>query len=283
MTGIAIVTDSAACLTKELIDQYQIDVIPLTLLSGGKIYRDGVDINPTQAYEMFLKDPDSFKAAPATPEECLATFKKAILKASNILCITLSVKISTLYNVARMALERAKIDLPGVRIDIVDSETASAAEGFIALAAARAVQAGKNLDDVIETALHMKERVHALVLLDTVRYVYRSGRVPRIAAQAASVLNIRPLFNLYGTVHFVTATRSRTNGIERMLKMMRDKTDGRPLHCSVMHAYELEEARKIKEKVNSEFNCVEIWISEFSPIMGYATGTGTLGLAFYAD
>lgn len=283
MPEIAIVTDSVACLTKELVEQYGIEIIPLNILAAGKVYRDWLDMTPSQAYELFLKDPDSFKAAPANPEECLEVFRRAGQKAKNILCINLSVRISTLYNVVRIAREKAKEELPDIRIELLDSETATAAQGFIVLAAARAVEAGKSFEEVIETAKQLKEKVNAIVLLDTVKYVYRSGRVPRIAAQAASVLNIRPIFTVGSTIHFAMAVRSKKSGIEHILKMTRAKIDNKPIHCAVMHAYDIEEAQKLKSQVTSEFNCVEIWISEFSPLMGYATGTGTLGLAFYAE
>ena len=55
------------------------------------------------------------------------------------------------------------------------------------------------------------------------------------------------------------------------------------MHVAVMHAYAQEEAAKLKERILSEFNCVELWLTEFSPVMGYATGTGTLGIAFYKE
>jgi DegV family protein with EDD domain len=283
MPQVAIVTDSVACLPEKLINQYGIELIPLNILSGGKIYRDGYDLTPSKAYELFSRDPDSFKAAPANPGECLNALRRAGQKAKNILCITLSVKISTQYNVARMAKEKAKEEMPDIRIEILDSETATASQGFIVLAAARAAESGKSLDEVIATAMDVKRKVNSIVLLDTVRYVYRSGRIPRIAAQAASVLNIRPIFTVNEIVRFVTAVRSKKSGIERLIKMTRSKIDSKPIHCAVMHAYDPKEAEELISLVASEFNCVELWISEFSPIMGYATGTGTLGLAFYSE
>ena len=79
------------------------------------------------------------------------------------------------------------------------------------------------------------------------------------------------------------AVRSREHGIERMLKLVKNKVGQKPVHMAVMHAYALEEAEKLKERVASEFNCIELWLTEFSPLMGYATGTGTLGLAFYPE
>jgi fatty acid-binding protein DegV len=86
-----------------------------------------------------------------------------------------------------------------------------------------------------------------------------------------------------GLVRFIGAVRSRERGIEKMLKIMRNRVGQTQVHVAVMHAYALEEARKLKERVAAEFNCAELWITGFSPIMGYATGTGTLGLAFYKD
>ena len=283
MPDIAIITDSVACLTSELISRYQIQIIPFTLLSSGKVYRDGVDMTPSQAYEMFLKEPDTFKTAPFSPEDCLSMFRRLSQRFKNLLFTTVSVKISTAFNIARIARDRALAELPGTKIEILDSATAASAEGFVVLAAARAAAAGKSFSEVLAEANRVKERVHAIVLLDTVKYVYRSGRVPRIAAQAASVLNIRPIFNLYGQVNFVTAARSRRNGIDRMLQIMREKIDAQPIHCAIMHAYDPVAAAALQDEVRFRFNTVELWISEFSPIMGYATGTGTLGLAFYAE
>jgi DegV family protein with EDD domain len=280
---IAIVTDSIACLNREQVERYGIEIIPITVLSGRQVYRDWIDITPTQAYEIFQKDPESFKTAPPTPEQVFEAFQKASQTAPNVICITVSTQISTLYNIVRVARERAKETLPGIKIEIIDAGTAAAAEGFVVLAAARAAEAGKSLQEVLEAAESVKRKVQAVVLLDTVRYVYRSGRVPKIAAQAASVLNIRPIFTVSESVHYVTAAISKSQGIARMIKMMHDRVDNLPVHCAVIHAYALDDGQKIKERVAREFNCVELWISEFSPVMGYATGTGTLGLAFYTD
>ena len=283
MPEVAIITDSSSCLPPDFLDRFGIDIIPINLMVGGKTYRDLVDISPSQAYELFLQDPASFKTSPATPEDCLAIFQNASRKSKNIFCISLSSQISVLTTVVRIARERARELLPETRIEVMDSGTTTAAEGFIVLAAARAAEAGKSLEQVIEAAERIKSRVHSIVLLETMRYVYRSGRVPKIAAQAASMLNIHPLFTVSERVRFVTATATMKHGIERMLRMMRDSAGRNPLHCAVIHAYAPEEAARLKERVAADFNTVELWTSEFSPVMGYATGTGTLGLAFYVD
>jgi len=186
-------------------------------------------------------------------------------------------------NSAQLAKEYAEAELPGTNIVVLDSGTGTAAEGFIALAAARAAEEGKDMAGVTKVAEEMKEKVGLFVVLDTMRHVYRSGRIPRVAAQAGTILNIRPIFTIAGVVHFMGVVRTRERGIERILKAVRKRVKSNPVHVAVMHAYAPEEAEKLRERVSSEFNCVELWVTEFSPLMGYACGTGTAGLAFYPE
>jgi len=281
--NVAIATDSIACLTRELVEQYGIEIIPINFYACGKLYRDLVDLTPSEAYELFLKEPDSFKSSAASPEDCLQAYRAASRRAKNILCITVSSELSTMYNAARDAKELAKAELPKINIEVMDSQTATPAEGFVALAAARAAAEGDDLAEVVSVAEEIKGRVNAIVFLDTIRHVYRSGRIPKVASQVGSILNIKPILNVSGKVHFTAAVRNRKHGIKRILYMMREKVGQNPVRVAVMHAYAPDEAGRLKEQIASEFNCTELWITEFSPIMGYACGTGTVGIAFYTE
>jgi DegV family protein with EDD domain len=284
MQKVAVITDSLACLTKELVNQYGIRIVPLNIHFNGKIYKDWVDIDPSEAYELFLKDPESWGSSAPSPGDYLEAYREVSNQAENILCVTASARLSTTHDVAKLAREQAKDELPQTSIELVDSQLATAAEGLVALAAAQAAKAGKSLAEVVKVAEEIRGKVTFIAFLDTIRYVYRSGRIPKVAALAGSVLSIRPLLTISsGVVRFMGAVRSRESGMERMLKIMRDKAGQRPVHVAVMHAYALDEARRLRDRVASAFNCAELWISEFSPLMGYATGTGTLGLAFYAE
>ena len=280
---VAIITDSIACLTPEQAARYAIGVVPANIIYDGKAYKDGIDITPSGAYELFLKNPDIFSSSAPSPTDFLKAYHEASKQASNILCITLSSKLSAIYNAAKIARDYAKKELPGVTIEVMDSWTVASGEGFIVLAAAKAAEEGKSLDEVSKVAGEIKARVNVLMLMDTVRHVYRTGRIPKIASQAGSMLNIRPLMSVSGGMNFAGVARSRENGIELLMRKMREKVGEKPVHVAVQHAYIPEEAEKLKKRVSDEFNCREIWIGEFSPLVGYACGTGTLGLAFYTE
>jgi DegV family protein with EDD domain len=188
-----------------------------------------------------------------------------------------------MYNAAREAREIIKTELPDISIELLDSQTATPGEGFVALAAARAAAEGKDMAEVVRAAEAIRDRVSVIVFLDTIRHVYRSGRIPKAASQVGSILNIKPLLIISRVVNFAGVVRNRQHGIERLLKMMRDRVGKNPVHVAVMHAYALDEAEKLKEQIAAEFQCTELWLGEFSPIMGYACGTGTLGIAFYTE
>jgi DegV family protein with EDD domain len=281
---VAVITDSLACLTRDLVAQYGIRIAPISLYFGTKTYRDGVDITPDEAYQLFLKDPDEFKTSGSNPLEWMEACRDASRETDSVVCITLSSKLSAVYNCALDVKKRLESELPRLSIEVVDSNTVTATEGFVALAAARAAQAGKSLKEVVKVAEAVKEKVSMIAFMDTIRHVYRTGRIPKLAALAGSVLSIKPMLTVKdGVVRFLGVVRSKERGILRMLNVMREKVGESPVHVAVMHAFAREEGEKLKERVKAEFNCAELWLTGFSPVMGYATGTGTLGLAFYKE
>ena len=283
MRKVAIVTDSIACLSPELVKQYRISIAPINLYFGDRVYQDGVDITPSEAYELFLKDPKRFTTSAPSPIVYLDAYREIAKQTKDVLCVTVSSKLSMAHQSAQIAREQAKAEFPEMMVEVMDSQTATAAEGFVALAGARAAEEGESLSEVVKVAEEIRRKIGAAVLLDTIRYVYRSGRIPKIAAQAGSILNIKPILSVSGMVRFVGVAVSREAGVNRLIGKMRDRVGRNPAHVAVMHAYALDEAERLKERVSSEFNCVELWVSEFSPVMGYACGTGTLALAFYAE
>ena len=284
MEKVAIVTDSTACLTKEMVEQYGIRLVSANILFDGQVYKEYVDISPSQAYQLLEKDPERFATSAASPMDYVEAFRELSSRAQSILCITISSKLSAFYDTAQAARESFKEESPQTIIELLDSNSVAAAEGFVVLAAARAAAEGQGLAEAIKAAEAVREKVNFVLLLETIRYAYRSGRIPKVAAQIGSALSVKPILGLSdGAVSFVGIARSKERGMNRVLQLTREKVGEKPAHMAVIHADALEEAERLKERVASEFNCIELWISEFSPIMGYSTGRGLVGLAFYAD
>jgi DegV family protein with EDD domain len=284
MAGVAVVTDSLACLPRCLTEENGVVVVPINIRFRDRVYRDCVDLTPSEAYCLFREDPEAFGTTPATPAQYIEAFRESLQHGEDVLCITVSSKLSTGYNVARVAADTLARESSLPRVSVLDSGTVLAAQGFVVLSAARKAALGRDLSEVMEAVEDMKRRACFALVLETIRHVYRTGRVPRVAARAASVLSIKPILSCAsGVVHLIGVARNMHQGVERIIRTMTSRAGAAPLHIAIMHAYAPDEAEKLKEKVAAEVNCAELWVTEVSPVVGYALGAGALGLAYYAE
>ncbi len=284
MRRVAIIADSIGCIPRDMIETYGIEVVAPNIYWNGSVYRDWLNITASQAYQLLQKDPEAFSTAAPSPGDLAEVYRKVSQTAESMLCITLSSKVSTLHNAAVAARELVKEELPSTTIEVLDSRTCTGAEGFVVMAAARAASEGKDLAEAIAAAKSVRDRVDLLFVLDTVRYAHRTGRVPRFASRVGSLLDVKPVLGWWdGAARFKGMTRSKDKGVDQIVGLMHNRVGGKRVHVAVHHTDAAEEGEKLKERVRKEFDCVESWVTEFSPIMGYAAGRGALGLAFYAE
>lgn len=284
MGKTAIIADTLACLPREMVEQYGIEIMAPNIYFDGGVYRDWLDISPSEAYQMLDRAPQLFSTSTPPPTDFVEAFHKLSIRAENILCITISSKLSTFHNVALLAKEQAKAELPHTKIEVLDSETVTGAEGFVVLAAAQAAAEGKGMEEIIGAARRMKEKVSLIFVLETIRHAYRTGRIPRVASQLGGLLSVKPILTIRGgKAHFTGMTRSKSKGVNNLLETMHKKAGEKPVHVAIHHTDVPEEGERLKQRVLAEFECAELWVTEFSPLMSYSTGRGTLGLAFYVE
>jgi len=282
--SVAVVVDSSFCVPKELLQRYAIRVVPQELVVGDRTYRDGVDMEPSQFYAILQRNQTLMSTNAPKPVAFYDAFKQAAAEARSILCLTLAATFSSTYNSARVGAEMASSGLPNVPVRVMDTRAAAGAAGFVAIEAARAASEGKDLDAVAQRAQEMVPKVNLLAFLDTLYYLGRSGRVPKIAVWAGSLLGVKPLAELHnGEARLVERPRSRAKATRRMVDIMRDRVGARPVHVNVMHANSLSDAEALRQQIAGQFNCTELLLSEFTPVMGAHIGPGLLGLAFYKE
>ena len=145
---VALITDSVASLPAEIKQRFDVKIMPLNISFNGKLYRDGVDLSPAEAYRMLQEKPEQFFASPASIGEYLKIFRETAETAEGILCITLSSRLSGMNNAARLAISQYLEDSPQVPVELLDSRNAAAGEGLIVSAAIEASLSGKDLAEV---------------------------------------------------------------------------------------------------------------------------------------
>jgi DegV family protein with EDD domain len=280
MSDIGIVIDSVACLPEEMIDRYGLRVVPLNIHYKDRMYREGIDISIADAYKLLAETPDEFSTSPSSAGDYLQVFREISLSYSIILCITVSSRLSTLYEMARLAGEMAEDEIPDTRIEVIDSFTASAGETLVVMAASRAAQAGKDIQEIKKVIEKVRENVRVVGIFETLRHVYRSGRVPKTAARMISAVNVRPIFAIVGGVVRMTGVEtSKERGVKKLLAKIKKEVGGKRVYAVISHANVPEEGRRLQARMVKEIDCAECMLTDFSPIMGYATGEGTLVIA----
>jgi DegV family protein with EDD domain len=278
---VAIATDSVSNLTPKLVKQYDINIIPQVLNWEGTTYHDGIDITQSEFYRRLA----TANELPTTSQPSVGEFKEFFEKIAkgceSILCITVSDHLSGTLDSARGAQQLVK-DVP---IEVIDSRSASMGQGFIALAAARAVKEGASLAEAADIARQMVPITKAVFVVDTLEFLHRGGRIGGAKRLFGTLLSFKPILHLDdGRIEPLENVRTKRKALARALSIIEADTTGKgPLHVAVMHAGNPGEAEQFGREVVDRLKPVEVVETELTPAIGTHTGPGLVGLAYYNE
>jgi DegV family protein with EDD domain len=284
VAGVRIVADSSVCLPKELIEKYRIELVPETIIFGSRVYRDGVDLVPRDFYVLLGQAKDLPTTSAPSPQDFINAYQRAARDASAVACILVTSGFSQMGLEAALAARKSISQAP--LIEIMDSRTAVGAYGFVVLAAARAAAEGKSLPEVIKAAEEVQRRVNLVLTLDTLKYLAKGGRIGKAARWAGTMLSIKPILEVpvsTGVIEPLERIRSRQKALKRLLGIMQERvSEGQRVHVSIDHANVPDEASWLKSQISSLFDCAEVYINDWPPVVGVHCGPGVVGLSFYA-
>lgn len=278
----AVVSDSNVSLPADITRGLPLFFAPLEVRIGGRVYADGVDIAPARFYALLKSSTELPTTAAPSPGAFLDAIRRASETADEVVCLTLSAELSAAHSAAEEAVRLAETQLPRLRVSLLDSRSAGAAQGLIALDAARLAASGASTDDVVA---RMKQRIgdtHFIGYLNTLYYLWRGGRVPRLFMWMGSVLKMKPILQLSaGRIGLVERPRTEAKALARLTAIADERTGGRLTRIAVMHASEPDKAEMLADQLQSRLRVEELFITEFTSAIGAHTGPGLVGCAFH--
>ena len=275
-----IVTDSNASLPDELVSGLPLVIVPMEVHAGGHTYRDGVDLAPQDLYRM-LADGVLATTSPPQPKAYLEAFREALEPAREIVCLTPSAALSTAHKAAILGADAARTDGLDLDVRIIDTHTAGSAQGLVALAAARAA-AGGSKADAIEAVRRRMADVGMFGYVDSLRYLWRSGRVPRIQMWLGELLDVKPILSLVdGNIGLIERPRTRRKAMDRLVALAKDHLAGARGLIAVMHANAPDRAEELAERLRQELEPAELFVTEITPVIGAHVGPGLVGFALH--
>lgn len=280
MSRIAVLTDSTANLTPELVEKYHIHVLPLKILWKEEVLRDGIDITPAAFYERLDRDPVAPSTSQATVMEFSQAFEKLAAEYDAIFAPLISSGISgTVDSAVTAAKEFTKCPL-----EVYDTRQAAGGMALVVLAAAQVAHAGGTLEMISRAAHKASDTMHTYFKVETLKYLHRGGRIGGAARFLGTALDLKPILTInQGRIDAFERVRTNKKALKRLIDIILEKAAGKPSHVVVMHAAAMEEAKAAREVLTRELNCVEFEILDLSPAIGAHVGPGTLGIAIYPD
>lgn len=179
--NVAIVVYSSCCLPQDLVQELGITVVPHELVIGDRTYQDGIDIQPSEFYQLLLSEQASITTVAPSPQRFAQAFSDAEKIAPKILCLTLSANSSMTH---QAALSAAVSD-EGAGLTVAETGAAAGSLGLITLAAARSSASGRSLESVLAEVNRLATEVNLVAFLDTLRFLKRSGRIGRLQGWAS--------------------------------------------------------------------------------------------------
>ena len=273
--SIAVVTDSTSDLPVDIAKQHGITIVPLNVHIEDETFLDGVTIS---ADEMYKRLPDQ-KVIPTTSAPSVGSFIEAYEKLSEshdeIISIHLSSKLSLTHNSAVQAA--SELNEKGAKIEVIDTEQASMALGWIAVQAAEKIASGGSLDEAVALAKSASTRASFTGMVDTLEYLVRGGRIGKAQGFVGSLLRIRPILTLTeGVAHPAGRARNRTKGITRLKEMVAEAS---PLDkLAILYTTDKNDAEEIANSVAEYSKNGKPVVAQLGPVVGNYLGPGTLGL-----
>jgi DegV family protein with EDD domain len=274
---IKIISDSSADLPKELLDKYDITLVPLTVTIEGTDYLEKVDLTPQEFFtKMFSTEdlPKTSQPSPASFAEAFSQFGPD----TEILCFTISSGLSGTYQSACIGK-----DLSNAKVTVFDTLAGSLGHGLQIIRAAQLAKQGRTVEEIVTDLTKYRENMNILVLLNTLENIVKGGRLSKFQGSLAKILNIKVLLERVegGKVEIFEKIRGKKKFQKRVLDVIQERgTDFSALTFGITHTGNEEDAEAMKQEIIERFHPKEVIVNYMGATMGTYAGKDGMIISF---
>lgn len=279
MEKIALITDSASDITKDIVEKYNIKVLPFKIIYRDKEFSDGIDITSKEVYATLESNtPTTSLPSMADIEGLFKSLKSNGY--THAIVVTISSKLSGVNNAIKLLSE----DYPEIKTYVHDSKSISKGEVILISEAAKMIEEGKSFDEVVAELPKINERIKIFFAIGTLEYLIRGGRIGKVAGTIAQFLHLKPIVSVdkEGEYYTYTKVRGRKQSLHKLYDIGVLKLDEKKCDVYIMHGEAEEEALALAEKLRVHKNANFVDFGGYlSPVSGVHSGPGFIGVLFY--
>jgi DegV family protein with EDD domain len=277
---LKIVMDSAGEIPDEWRKEYDVFVIPVNIQFENKTYLQGIDLSNDDFYRLADSSGIIPKTSQPSPQQFIELYEKIARASDTILSLHVTSKLSGTFNSAVMAAQELKKKL---KVIPYDSGSGSAAMGFMCKEVRQLERAGATMQTILNRLDEIRKNVSIVLTLDTLEYARKSGRVKRLQAAIATLINIKPIVILKdGALDMKERVRTRQRAMSRVVEIIHERVGDHLVNVAVVHSQSIDAAKQLIEKVNETLHVNELILSELSIGVAANLGPGTIGVIAYA-
>lgn len=281
MKNISIITDGSCDIPVEVIEKYDIKLIPLHFHFEDNIeYGSGRMMDSEEFYKR-LANGEIAKTSASSPSSAMDLLKEELDKGNDVICVTLSSSLSCTFNNIRLASLELLDSYPDQRITVIDSLTASMAMGMMVIKACMMRDENYSYDQIVDYLDETKHSYHVEFYVNDLQYLARGGRLNPAIAKIGGIIGIKPILSVTdtGTIESVCKARKTSGAIKQIKDRFLASSTEKEMIC-ILHSNNLDKALTLKADLELDKNFTEVFITEIGPSIGSHTGPECLGLAY---
>jgi DegV family protein with EDD domain len=286
MKSVAVITDTISGISREVAEEYDVDVVPLHVVVDGASYLD-TDVDKRELYELLAGRTQLPTTSAATAAQYLEAYRRVSKKARAIVHICYTSWIGMGYKEALQAVNMARRELPATTIEAIDSRTEHGAQLLCVLEAAKAIADGKGFTEVVDMVNALVPRLNQLYILDTPFYLARGGRMGKAGSWVESAIGVKPILELDwstgGAMSPVTRARTKARALDKALAILKQRNNRRKAHVVISHDDAPDDALRLRDEIRSQVPGSEVRIAGVSPVTIVHNGPGAIRLGWYSE
>jgi len=273
-----IITDSTSDLPLDFVEENKIHIVPLNIHLQDSLYKDGVDIQPSELYYR-LRTEDIF---PQTSQPSAGEFMEiyqTLKPDDEVLVLCLSSELSGTYQSAEMARDMAAEEVDA-EIHVVDSRFVSLGLGMQVIHAQKCFDEGKDMAQTLSELAEIRRRMRLIFAVDTLEYLARGGRISQLSKRLGNLLQLKPVLHLEeGRIEVLDKVRTRSKAVQRMLEIFY-KEASQAQQVGILHIDAPTEGQQLAQKVQ-EYYHGPLLLAQCGAVIGSHAGPGTVGICWY--
>ncbi|MDO5042816.1 MAG: DegV family protein [Slackia sp.] len=280
-----IVTDSASNLCEEMIDEFGLEVLPLTFMVDGtehRSYLKGEKTDLRQFYTM-MREGKVITTSLPNMQETERTLRTILDAGEDVLYLGFSSALSGTYQATALLMNQLANEYPGRTLRAEETFAASGGQGMLVYLACKEAEKGASLEEVADFVVRTRDRICHWFTVDDLMFLFRGGRVGRTSAWAGTMLNIKPVLHVdnKGALVPMEKVRGRKKSIKALVdRMERTAIDPASQTVFITHGDCIEDVELLKTEITERLGVTDFVVNYVDPVIGAHSGPGTLALFF---